>query len=132
VEVFGELLMIDGLWPPRSSDFNLCSCVWGTLKGRVRVNSPHALQELKDNIWREMADISRRALFCSETCVKAGQHFKTVMWYKLSWTAQEKLTLNLQWIQALYPFKLHLGTCSVECSVDSTWTVWVRTWRISG
>jgi hypothetical protein len=59
-EVFGELLLICGLWSPRYSDFSLCTCLWGMLKGRVYMSSPHTLQELKDNIWREMSDISRQ------------------------------------------------------------------------
>jgi hypothetical protein len=62
-EVFGERLITCGLWPPRSPDLNPCDYyLWGTLKDRVYVNNPHSLQELKENIQREIADVSRAEL----------------------------------------------------------------------
>jgi len=43
--------------------FKWCDyCLWVTLKYRVHVDSPPSLQELRDNICREMASMSRQAL----------------------------------------------------------------------
>lgn len=88
-EVFGERLITCGLWPPRSPDLNPCDYyLWGTLKDRVYVNSPHSLQELKENIQREIADVSsaelrhvwRNIFRRCEACLEAGgQQFETLL-----------------------------------------------------
>ena len=105
-----------GLWHPRAPYLNLCYYyLRGTLKGRVCMNNPHSSQELDDNIWRGIDNISRQELrYVSkntfrkcEACLEAGgQHFETLQWYKVSLIAGEELTINFCWMQASYTVKL--------------------------
>ena len=46
-------------WPPRSPDLAPCDLfLWGYLKSRVYVTNPTSLQELKNNIYSEMKELS--------------------------------------------------------------------------
>lgn len=45
-------------WPPRSPDLSVCDFfLWGYLKQRVYANKPRTLDQLRANIWREIAEI---------------------------------------------------------------------------
>lgn len=60
-QLFGRCLIYHLLWP---LDFQIWICdsyLWVTLKDRVYINNPHILQEQKDDTWRGITDISRRA-----------------------------------------------------------------------
>jgi hypothetical protein len=93
LEVFRKWLLTRGLWPLISSDLNVCYIyLWGTLKENY-VKNPHSLQEMKGNIWRVMASISRQELHLMwrnifirvEVCSEAGvQHFDTLTWASYS------------------------------------------------
>jgi hypothetical protein len=63
-EIFGKWLITHGLWPPRFPYLKLCVYLWGTPQDRVCVNNPHYLQVLKDNIQREISNISGQELHC--------------------------------------------------------------------
>ena len=46
-------------WPPRSPDLTPCDfSLWGYLKSRVYVINPTNLQELRNNIYHEIAELS--------------------------------------------------------------------------
>jgi hypothetical protein len=54
-QVFGDRVVTTGLWPPRSPDLNPCYFyLWGKLKDKVYVNSPHTLDQGFSNFfeWR--------------------------------------------------------------------------------
>ena len=52
-----------GLWPLRSSDLSTCnSYLWGNLKGKVYINNPHTIEELKTNIRNAIAEITPHEL----------------------------------------------------------------------
>jgi hypothetical protein len=62
-EVFGERVISDGLWPPRSPDLTPCDFyLWGNLKERVYQTNPRSLEDLKDGICREISRISTAEL----------------------------------------------------------------------
>jgi hypothetical protein len=45
-------------WPPRSPDLSVCDYfLWGYLKSKVYINKPHNIQELKDSILLEIANL---------------------------------------------------------------------------
>lgn len=88
-EIFEDRVISKGLWPPRSPDLTVCDFyLWGNLKNKVYRNNPHTLEELKDNIRREIAAISEEELMrvngnflrrC-ERCVAAqGHHFQHLL-----------------------------------------------------
>ncbi|KAJ4430158.1 hypothetical protein ANN_22368 [Periplaneta americana] len=59
---FGERIISQGLWPPRSPDLTSPDLfLWGYLKGRVNKNKPHTLEELQRNI-TEINNVSVRVL----------------------------------------------------------------------
>ncbi|KAJ4452286.1 hypothetical protein ANN_03805 [Periplaneta americana] len=61
--VIGDRIISRGFWPPRSPDLSSCDFyLWGTLKDKVYASNPHTLQELKDNITREIQAISQHEL----------------------------------------------------------------------
>jgi hypothetical protein len=71
-QVFGDRVVSRVLWPPGSPDLNPCDFyLWGKQKDNVYVNNPHTLDELKDNIWFEISNITRE-----EICRVAGNIFR--------------------------------------------------------
>ena len=51
-------------WPPRSPDLTPCNfSLWGYLKSRVYVTNPTNLQELRNNIYHEIAELSQDTLY---------------------------------------------------------------------
>jgi hypothetical protein len=60
-EMFSERIMShfeDVVWPPRSPDLTACDFIlWGYLMQKVYVNRPNTIQDLKDNIQAEIAQI---------------------------------------------------------------------------
>ena len=76
-------------WPPRSPDLTPCDFfLWGYLKSRVYVTNPTNLQELRNNIYHEIAALSpetlmkvmkttkKRALSCQNN---RGCHLKDII-----------------------------------------------------
>jgi hypothetical protein len=50
-------------WPPRSFHLSVCDYfLWGYLKSEVYINKPHNIQELKDSIRLEIADLEEEML----------------------------------------------------------------------
>ena len=50
-------------WPPRSPDLNLCDYfLWGYLKSKVYKPLPKTLNDLKENITREIQKINTSVL----------------------------------------------------------------------
>jgi hypothetical protein len=64
IESFIEDRIISkGLWPPRSPDLTPPDfLLWGILKGRVYGNKPRILQDLQNNIEREIQAITAETL----------------------------------------------------------------------
>lgn len=61
----GKLISLRGdiEWPARSPDLSPCDFyLWGYLKGRVYVDRPNNLNQLKENIRREIREIPRQTL----------------------------------------------------------------------
>ena len=76
-------------WPPRSPDLTPCDFfLWGNLKSRVYVTNPTNLQDLKNNIYHEIAALSpetlmkvmkttnKRAISCQNN---RGGHLKNII-----------------------------------------------------
>jgi hypothetical protein len=62
-ERFGNKLVHKDLWPPRSPDLNPCDFfLCGYLKSKVYNPLPKTLDELKENIEREIKKISKDIL----------------------------------------------------------------------
>ena len=60
---FDDRIILKALWPPRSPDLSpLDFFLWGALKGKAYVNKPRTIQELENNIRREIAVISEDVL----------------------------------------------------------------------
>ena len=60
---FGDKFIDKKNWPPRSPDLNPCDFfLWGYLKSRVYNPLPNNLDELKDNIIREIKKIDKKTL----------------------------------------------------------------------
>jgi hypothetical protein len=86
-DVFGEKI-ISGIWPACSPDFNPCDFFfWGCLKDKVYNNNPR-IEELKENIRREIANIPAEQLqmvqqnlfdLCGECLRVEGQHFQLLL-----------------------------------------------------
>ena len=76
-------------WPSRSPDLTPPDYfLWGYLKDRVYRNKPQTLQQLKENIRREVAVISNALLHCvmrsmferaEECCRRSGEHLSDVI-----------------------------------------------------
>jgi hypothetical protein len=78
-DVFGEKIISSGIWPERSPDLNSCDFFfWGCLKDNVYNSILWTEEELKENIPKEIANISAEQLqrinqnfFCRcEECVR--------------------------------------------------------------
>ena len=75
-----------------SPDLTVCDFyLWGNLKNKVYQNNPHTLEELKDNIKREITAIpdeelmpvNRNFLQRCELCMAAqGHHFQHLLWQR--------------------------------------------------
>ena len=58
-----DRIISKALWPPRSPDLSPPDFfLWGALKGKAYANKPRTIQELENNIWREIAVISEDVL----------------------------------------------------------------------
>jgi hypothetical protein len=54
-EVFSQGIISWELWPLQLPNLNPCDFyLWAILKGKVYVNNPHSLEQLQENIWREI------------------------------------------------------------------------------
>ena len=86
---FDARIISKALRPPRSPDLSPPDFfLWGVLKGNAYANKPCTIQELENNIRREIADISedvsqatcanmkRRVQLCLDS---GGEHFQHVM-----------------------------------------------------
>lgn len=76
-------------------------CV-GQWKIRVCVNNVYCMQEMKICIWREVVlfqdeiyQVFRNIFSSCGLCLKACQHLETILWHKVSWTADEITDCNL-------------------------------------
>ena len=57
-------------WPPRSPDLNAPDYyLWGYLKERVNINRPENLENLNDNVWREIRPIRDEQCSCKSSFV---------------------------------------------------------------
>ena len=82
-------IILKALWPPRSPDLSPPDFfLWGALKGKAYVNKPRTIQELENNIRREIAAISEdvlQATFANmksrvQVCLDSdGQHFQHLL-----------------------------------------------------
>jgi hypothetical protein len=78
-----------GLLPPRSPDLTpIDFFLWGHLKGSAYVNKPHTLDELWENIWREIQVVTPEVLaatyrnmqHCVQLSIDAqGGHFQHLL-----------------------------------------------------
>jgi len=60
---FDDRIISKDLWPPRSPDLSPPDFfLWGALKGKAYANKPRTIQELENNIRREIAAISEDVL----------------------------------------------------------------------
>jgi len=83
---FDDRIISKALWPPRSPDFSPPDFfLWGALKGKDYVNKPRTIEELENNIRREIAAISEDVLqptfanlkHCVQLCLHSGgEHFQ--------------------------------------------------------
>jgi hypothetical protein len=86
---FPDRVISRGLWPPRSSDLTPPDFfLWGHLKGRAYMNKPSTLDELRENIRREIQvvtpevlaatfrNMQRRVQLCIDT---QGGHFQHLL-----------------------------------------------------
>ena len=86
---FDDRIISKALWPPRSPDLSPPDFfLWGALKGKAYGNKPRTIQELENNIWREIAAISEDVLQATFTnmkhCVQLfldsdGEHFQHLL-----------------------------------------------------
>jgi hypothetical protein len=78
-----------GLWPPRSPDLTPPDFfLWSHLKGRVYMNRPRTLEDLRENIQREVQAVSPQVLVATfgnmqrrvQLCLDAqGEHFQDIL-----------------------------------------------------
>ena len=60
---FDERIISKALWPPRSPDLSPPDFfLWGALKGKAYANKPRTIQELENNIRREIVSINKDVL----------------------------------------------------------------------
>jgi hypothetical protein len=60
---FDDRFIEKSQWPPRSPDLNVCDFfLWGYLKARVYSPIPKTIEELKENIRREIQNIEKTTL----------------------------------------------------------------------
>jgi hypothetical protein len=79
-----------GLWPPRSPDLTPPDFfLWGHLKGHAYMNKPYTLDELRENIRREIQVVTPEVLAATsrhiqchvQLCTEAqGGHFQHLLW----------------------------------------------------
>ncbi|KAJ4433388.1 hypothetical protein ANN_15647 [Periplaneta americana] len=84
-DIFEGRVISEGLWPARSPDLTPCDFyLWSSLKDRVYRSNPRTLDELKNNIQREIVKISdaelqhvnQNVIRRYNTCLAAnGKHF---------------------------------------------------------
>ena len=82
---FDDRIISKALWPPRSPEFSSSNfLLWGALKGKAYANKPRTIQELENNIRREIAAIGEDFLQAAFTNKKrrvqlcldgGGEHF---------------------------------------------------------
>ena len=86
---FDDRITSKALWPPRSPDLSPSDFfLWGALKGKAYANKPRIIQELENNIQREIAAISEDILQANFTNMKrrvqlclnsGGEHFQHLL-----------------------------------------------------
>ena len=86
---FDDRIISKALWPPRSPDLSPPDFfLWGALKGKAYANKPRTIQELENNIRREIAAISEdvlQATFANmkrrlQLCLDSGgEHFQHLL-----------------------------------------------------
>jgi len=86
---FDDRIISKALWPPRSPDLSPPDIfLWGPLKGKAYANKPRTIQELENNIRREIAVISEdvlQATFANmkhrvQLCLDSGgEHFQHLL-----------------------------------------------------
>ena len=86
---FDDRIISKALWSPRSPDLSSPDFfLWGALKGKAYANKPHTIQELENNIRREIAAISEDVLQATFANVKrrvqlcldsGGEHFQHLL-----------------------------------------------------
>ena len=86
---FNDRIISKALWPPRSPDLSPPDFfLWGAFKGKSYANNPRTIQELENNIRREISAISeevlqatfanmkRRVQLCPDS---GGEHFQHLL-----------------------------------------------------
>ena len=86
---FDDRIISKALWPPRSPDLSPPDFfLWDALKGKTYASKPRTIQEMENNIRREIAVISedvlqatfanmkRRVQLCLDSC---GEHFQHLL-----------------------------------------------------
>ena len=86
---FDDWIISKALWPPRSPDLSPPNFfLWDALKGKAYANKPRTIQELENNIRREIAAISEDVLqatfanmkHCVQLCLDCGgEHFQHLL-----------------------------------------------------
>ena len=86
---FDDRIILKALWPPRSPDLSPPDFfLWGALKGKAYANKPRTIQELENNIRREIAAITEdvlQATFANmkrrfQLCLDSGgEHFQLLL-----------------------------------------------------
>ena len=86
---FDDRIISEALWPPRSPDLSPPNFfLWGALKGKAYANKPRTIQELENNIRREIAAVSEdilQATFANtkhrvQLCLDSGgEHFQHLL-----------------------------------------------------
>lgn len=86
---FGDFFLSKTKWPPRSPDLNPCDFfLWGYLKARVYNPLPKTLNDLRQNIEREIEKINEKMLKkvyenlkkrCSLIVSAEGGHFENIL-----------------------------------------------------
>ena len=90
-EAFGkERTVSTCLWPPRLRVLSFWDIhLWANLKGKVYSNNPHTTEELKTNIFNEIAEITPNELAKvagnklkrAELCIQVhGEEFRHLLW----------------------------------------------------
>jgi len=90
IESFSDdRIILKASWPPRSPDLSPPNFfLWGALKGKAYANKPRTIQELENNIRREIAAISEHALQATfanmkrqvQLCLDSGgEHFQHLL-----------------------------------------------------
>ena len=86
---FDDRIILKALWQPRSPDLSPPDFfLWGAVKGKAYANKPRTIQELENNIRREIAAIiedilqatfanmKRRVQLCLDN---GGEHFQHLL-----------------------------------------------------